>query len=234
MWRLVARSRREWDDAHARVPEWGQVADQIDMALAASPSPHSMPAWCSACAAVRPMRLSWESAVISNTGVVVPDWSATPTCEGCGLGSGLRALVQHVAEHHRLQEFVELVVGADAAQNWGAVSQALGAGDSAPSDGADWLVVCGLLETAIDPPGLLAQWRGRLALRGRLAVATLFDPSLDETVTSGEDANPHHRFGWDLLALLRSAGFDDAAVHLAWAPWQGHLGSPVCVIGATA
>jgi SAM-dependent methyltransferase len=34
-----------------------------------------------------------------------------------------------------------------------------------------------------------------------------------------------HRFGWDLLGMLRDAGFSDAAAYLTWSEELGYLGS---------
>jgi SAM-dependent methyltransferase len=183
------------------------------------------------------MRISWEHATISPDGVVVPDWSTTPTCQGCGLRSACRALVQFVADHGGGDGSVVLAGGDERPEN-PTMRRALGAVadvvDPLQSH-ADWIVAHGVLERSSDPRRLAADWCAALRPGGRLALATTFDPGLDVTESLPDvNGGPRHRFGWDLLEVLSTAGFGDVAAHHAWGPWQGHLGWSNFVIGASA
>jgi len=90
---------------------------------------------------------------------------------------------------------------------------------------------------------------------GRLIFTIPFFPDLTTTAvraTVAEDGSVTHleppevhgnplgggslcfqHFGWDLLDMLRSAGFDQAVAHTYWGPWQGHVGPPSFVFEAT-
>jgi hypothetical protein len=43
----------------------------------------------------------------------------------------------------------------------------------------------------------------------------------------------YHDFGWDLLAMIREAGFRDAFAGLYWSERYGHLGAPQTVFVGT-
>jgi len=64
----------------------------------------------------------------------------------------------------------------------------------------------------------------RLLEGGRFIFTAPFDPGATAAPHSA-DAEAAHRFGWDLLALLREAGFSDAAAYLYWSEELGYLGA---------
>lgn len=58
-------------------------------------------------------------------------------------------------------------------------------------------------------------------------------PEIHRNPTSSAGSLCFQNFGWDILSSLREAGFADAAAHLYWGPWQGHLGFPFFVFSAS-
>lgn len=48
----------------------------------------------------------------------------------------------------------------------------------------------------------------------------------------GEGSLCFQHFGWDILDVLRDAGFTDARAHMYWGPWAGHMGYPCFVFEA--
>lgn len=48
----------------------------------------------------------------------------------------------------------------------------------------------------------------------------------------GDGSLCFQHFGWDILDVLRNAGFADASAHMYWGPWAGHMGYPCFVFEA--
>jgi hypothetical protein len=67
------------------------------------------------------------------------------------------------------------------------------------------------------PQAPLAAIHSQLLEGGRFIFTTPFDPGAAPPETP-------HSFGWDLLAMLREAGFRDAAAYLYWSEELGYLG----------
>lgn len=120
----------------------------------------------------------------------------------------------------------------------------------------DLVVTQDVFEHIPDFPQAFAECRRVLRADGRMLFTIPFFPDRPTTLvraTVGHDGEISHlhppeihgnpvgdgslcfqHFGWDLLDALRSAGFEDAAAHMYWGPWAGHLGAPMFVFEASA
>jgi SAM-dependent methyltransferase len=89
--------------AHApQLDSFGGVMSAIDERVLQSHHTCAAKAWCAVCAAEMPMDVSWMHASVTDTGSVVPAWTETNFCPGCGLNSRMRAVYALVTEELRM------------------------------------------------------------------------------------------------------------------------------------
>jgi hypothetical protein len=236
-------------DGQAVFDEWlAAHKDEVDArfayerTLATSAPVLTRPGTCAPCLAATAFSSPAADGEKMRDGRMVPNWREGMFC-GCPdrLNNRQRALL-HFAQASGVPPWTRLLIfGAPepadarfAALAHESVSlRALGAGgargDFHLAVSRDFLQFVPPLETVLE--GLAA----RLAEGGRLIFTVPFHHAAARTemmVATGfhgqvpaEFRGDAHRFGWDLLEMLRAAGFRDAAAYLYWSEELGYLGA---------
>jgi SAM-dependent methyltransferase len=95
IWLGDFRSKVEYDENNAGLAAAFSSYDWIDDRLLHSRHPFSYPAYCTACNQVTKIQIAWTFGGGSNTTASIhPAWTETAVCEGCGLNSRMRALLE--------------------------------------------------------------------------------------------------------------------------------------------
>lgn len=180
----------------------------------------------------------------------VPDWEPAQTCDCADRLPGQARAVLHFAQSNAnlsaatrlLLLGPEPVAGARLAAGAGETTRIARLVDEPggyrlqAADGAFHLAVsCGYLHRVPPLAAALAELRRVLAPGGALVFTVPFRYRAAHTVTRtnlpgvsdrlpGEYREAVHEIGWDVLGLLRTAGFRQAAVHSYWSAELGYLG----------
>jgi hypothetical protein len=102
-------------------------------------------------------------------------------------------------------------------------SEVVQAARGVPAGLFQFAIVQEILQFVADVPGLLAALAAALVPGGRLVITLPFFHDFAHSEFLGEDAAAN-KFGWDLLDMLRDAGFRDAAAYLYWSEELGYFG----------
>lgn len=86
-------SKAEFDAASPSLASYFKVISAVDDRMLRSRQPFSFHAWCVACQATTEMRVTWHYCGTNAEGAVHPAWTETCRCNGCGLNSRMRALL---------------------------------------------------------------------------------------------------------------------------------------------
>lgn len=93
IWLASFGSKAEFDTRAAELSAQLEVISAIDDRMLQSRHAFEIKAWCAACSAVTPMRVTWHYCGANAEGSVHPAWTETCACKSCGLNSRMRALI---------------------------------------------------------------------------------------------------------------------------------------------